>query len=100
ADHALAQHQPWAEPAAPHWEPERPAYRPLHANPRPGQAPRAPLAPAPHGHGVEPPLSARRGAPQPPLRAQPEWEPDPWADPYDGGAPAARHPAEPAPSWQ
>ncbi|GAB1378807.1 DNA translocase FtsK [Pararhodobacter aggregans] len=103
ADHALAQHQPWADPAGADWDQQgwdhqpaaaHPGYRPLHADPRAAQAPRAP-----YGHAVEPPVSARRGHPAP----QPEWEPDPWADPYDAPAAAPYHAPQQAPrqgqSW-
>jgi len=92
AEQALMQHQPWAEPASPHWQAE--PVGGLYADPRhdPRHDPRAGTrtAPAPrqaalHGHPVEPPVTGRRPAPQP------EWEPDPWADPYGDPIP------EPAP---
>ena len=100
AEQALMQHQPWAEPASPHWqaEPAGALYAdPRHdprTGPRSGHAPHQPAAL--HGHPVEPPVTGRRSAPQP------EWEPDPWADPYGDPTP---HPAQGAAaeqrqSWQ
>ncbi len=68
ADHALAQHQPWEEPAAPVWHaPEPPMRKPRIYRPE---------------QQAEPVLTAPRRA-----TAQ-EWQPDPYGDPYEDARPA------------
>ncbi|HPD91980.1 MAG TPA: DNA translocase FtsK 4TM domain-containing protein [Pararhodobacter sp.] len=90
AEQALAQHQPWTEP---HWTESEPAPAAYGHPQAPRPAPRI-YRPEPPMHHAAPPLSAPR-APAPR-----DWQPDPYADPYEDTAqpvPSAHH-RTPAPA--